>query len=97
MAFRRWKQQVAPKRYSSSTITVLDRFSELFITIRHNVPFQDTFLILMWSLIYWSEFLATDSEAPGSIPGHYKKRKVVGLEQGPLSLVSATEELFGRK
>jgi hypothetical protein len=33
---------------------------------------------------------------PGSIPGHYKK-KVVGLEQGPLSLVSTTEELLDRK
>jgi hypothetical protein len=32
---------------------------------------------------------------PGSIPGHYKK--VVGLERGPLSLVSTTEELLDRK
>jgi hypothetical protein len=31
-----------------------------------------------------------------SIPGHYKK-KVVGLERGPLSLVSTTEELLDRK
>jgi hypothetical protein len=41
--------------------------------------------------------LATDPELPGSIPGHYKeKEKVVGLERGPLSLVSTTEELLGR-
>jgi hypothetical protein len=40
----------------------------------------------------WSEFLTTD---PGSIPGHYKK--IVGLERGPLSLVSTTEELLDRK
>jgi hypothetical protein len=33
---------------------------------------------------------------PGSILGHYKK-KVVGLERGPLSLVSTTEELLDRK
>jgi hypothetical protein len=39
--------------------------------------------------------LATDPEVPGSIHGHYKK-KVVGLERGPLSLVSTTEELLGR-
>jgi hypothetical protein len=26
-------------------------------------------------MVYWSEFLATDPEVPGSIPGHYKKRK----------------------
>jgi hypothetical protein len=31
-----------------------------------------------------------------SIPGHYKK-KVVGLERGPLSLMSTIEELLDRK
>jgi hypothetical protein len=30
------------------------------------------------------------------IPGHHKK-KVLGLERGPLSLVSTTEELLDRK
>jgi hypothetical protein len=37
---------------------------------------------------------------PGSIPGttkKKKKKKVVGLERGPLSLVSTTEELLDRK
>jgi hypothetical protein len=34
--------------------------------------------------------------APGSIPGTTKK-KVMGLERGPLSLVSTTEELLDRK
>jgi hypothetical protein len=33
---------------------------------------------------------------PGSIPGTTKKN-VVGLERGPLSLVSTTEELLDRK
>jgi hypothetical protein len=28
---------------------------------------------------------------------HYQKKKVVGLERGPLNLVSTTEELFDRK
>jgi hypothetical protein len=45
------------------------------------------------------------SRGPGSIPGttrfsekKEKKRKtVVGLERGPLSLVSTTEELLDRK
>jgi hypothetical protein len=45
------------------------------------------------------------SRGPGSIPGttrfsgKKKKRKktVVGLERGPLSLVSTTEELLDRK
>jgi hypothetical protein len=36
------------------------------------------------------------SGGPGSIPGHYKK-KVMGLERGPLSLMSTTEELLDRK
>jgi hypothetical protein len=35
---------------------------------------------------------------PGFDSRHYQKKKVVGLlEQGPLSLVSTTEELLGRK
>jgi hypothetical protein len=37
------------------------------------------------------------SGGPGSIPGHYQKKKVVGLERGALSLVSTTEELLDRK
>jgi hypothetical protein len=36
------------------------------------------------------------SRGPGSIPGT-TKTKVVGLERGPLGLVSTTEELLGRK
>jgi hypothetical protein len=28
---------------------------------------------------------------------HYQKKKIVGLERGPLSLVSTTEELLDRK
>jgi hypothetical protein len=43
-------------------------------------------------VVYWSEFLATDPEVPGSIPGITKK--VVGPERDPLSLVSTTEELL---
>jgi hypothetical protein len=37
------------------------------------------------------------SEGSGSIPGTTRKKKVVGLERGPLSLVSTTEELLERK
>jgi hypothetical protein len=33
----------------------------------------------------------------GSIPGTTRKRKVVGLERGLLSLVSTTDELLDRK
>jgi hypothetical protein len=41
--------------------------------------------------------LAYGSGGPGSIPGTTKEKKVVGLKQGPLSLVSTTEELLDRK
>jgi hypothetical protein len=40
------------------------------------------------------------SGGPGSIPGTTKKKKeikVVGLERGPLGLVSTTGELLDRK
>jgi hypothetical protein len=37
------------------------------------------------------------SGGPGLIPGTTRKRKVVGLERGPLSLVSTTEDLLDRK
>jgi hypothetical protein len=42
--------------------------------------------------------LGYKSGGPGSIPGSTRKKKrVVGLERGPLSLVSTTEEQFIRK
>jgi hypothetical protein len=50
-------------------------------------------------VVWWSEFLATDPEARvrfPALPGK-KKGKVVGLERGPLSLVSTTEELLDRE
>jgi hypothetical protein len=37
------------------------------------------------------------SGVPGLIPGTTRKKKVVSLEQVPLSLVSTTEELLERK
>jgi hypothetical protein len=37
------------------------------------------------------------SGGPSSIPGTTRKKNVVGLERGPLSLVSTTEELLDRK
>jgi hypothetical protein len=37
------------------------------------------------------------SGGPGSIPSTTRKKKVMGLELGPLSLVSTTEELLDRK
>jgi hypothetical protein len=37
------------------------------------------------------------SGGPGSFPGTTIKKKVVGLEWGPFSLMSTTEELLDRK
>jgi hypothetical protein len=54
------------------------------------------FYVVSLCFCFWSKFLATDPEVPGLIPGHYKKKKkVVGLERGPVSFVSTTEELLG--
>jgi hypothetical protein len=36
------------------------------------------------------------SGGPGSIPGTTRKKKVVCLERGPLSLVSTTEALYAK-
>jgi hypothetical protein len=47
------------------------------------------------SVVWWSEFLATDPEV-GFDSRHYQK-KVMCLERGPLSLVSTIEELLDRK
>jgi hypothetical protein len=41
--------------------------------------------------------LSYRSGGSGSIPGTTRKKKVMGLERGPLSLVSTTEELLDRK
>jgi hypothetical protein len=41
-------------------------------------------------------FIGYRSGGPGSIPATARK-KVVGLDRGPLSLVSTTEELLDRK
>jgi hypothetical protein len=49
------------------------------------------------SVVSWSEFLDTDPEARVRFPALPEKKKVVGLEWGPLSLASTTEELLDRK
>jgi hypothetical protein len=41
--------------------------------------------------------LSYRSGGPGSIHGTTREKKVVGLERGPLSIVSTAEELLDRK
>jgi hypothetical protein len=54
--------------------------------------------------LYWDSLcglvvrvLGYRSGDPVSIPGTTRKKNVMGLERGPLSLVSTTEELLDRK
>jgi hypothetical protein len=47
-------------------------------------------------VVQWSEFLAINPEAWVRFTA-LPEKKVVGLEQGPLGLVSTTEELLDRK
>jgi hypothetical protein len=49
------------------------------------------------SVVQWSEFLATDPEVRVRFPALPETKIVVGLERGPLSPVSTTEELLDRK
>jgi hypothetical protein len=55
-----------------------------------------TGLEMSWHFAKPSEFLATDPEARVRFPA-LPGKKFWGLERGPLSLVSATEELLDRK
>jgi hypothetical protein len=58
----------------------------------HTIRFENIIFYLVifveWPPLWSSgqEFLATNPEARVRFP-HYKKKKVVGLERGPLSLV----------
>jgi hypothetical protein len=68
---------------------------------------EEKAVLMLYNLRYLPNFdrlcglvarvLGYRSGGPGSIPGTTKKKRVVGLEQGPLSLVSTTEELLDRK
>jgi hypothetical protein len=58
------------------------------------IPYSRVFITA--SVVWWLEFLATDPEARVRLPA-LPEKKVVGLERGPLSLVSTTEELLDRK
>jgi hypothetical protein len=53
-------------------------------------------LLATASVVQWSQFLDTDPEARVQFLA-LPEQNVVGLERGPLSLVSTTEELLDRK
>jgi hypothetical protein len=58
-------------------------------------PFAYEYLDRLCGLVV--RVLGYRSGGPDSIPGTTRKKKVVDLERGPLSLVSTTEELLDRK
>jgi hypothetical protein len=62
----------------------------------YEVKYHDTFDLGRLCGLVVSEFLATDPEARVRFPT-LPEKKVVGLERGPLSLVSTSEELLDRK
>jgi hypothetical protein len=70
----------------------LSDFGKVFLMVKYTDIAQNTYVQSRTV----TEIMATNPEVPGSIPGHYREKKVVGLERGPISLVSATEELLGR-
>jgi hypothetical protein len=58
----------------------------------------ETQCVLVWrSYGLVVRVLGYRSGGPDSIPGTTQEKKVVGLERGPLSLVSTTEEILERK
>jgi hypothetical protein len=61
--------------------------------------FIEFFVLLHILYVRYHTFRALGyrSGGPGSIPGTTRKKKVLGLERGPLSLVSTTEELLETK
>jgi hypothetical protein len=53
--------------------------------------------ISIWNFATFSLLTWLQIRRPGFNSRHYMKKKVVGLEQGPLSLVRTAEELLDRK
>jgi hypothetical protein len=59
--------------------------------------YHNKLILTLLSILFYCqviEFLTTDLEDPGSIPGYKMFWEVVGLERGPLSLVRIIEELL---
>jgi hypothetical protein len=75
---------------------------DLVDDFKPNSQTYDTDWPPLWSSGLVVRVFGYRSGGPGSIPGttrfsEKKKETVVGLERGPLSLVSTTEELLDRK
>jgi hypothetical protein len=73
----------------------------LYFNMIHLFTLHLCLLVVVWSVRppLWSSGQSSwlQIRRPGFDSRHYQKKKVVGLERGPLSLVSTTEELLDRK
>jgi hypothetical protein len=95
--------QKFPSRFYKLSDSTSDKFSQNSKISTHffmfSIALQNWRLLITQetaSVVQWSEFLPTDLEARVRFPA-LPKKKVVGLERGPLSLVSTTEVLLDRK
>jgi hypothetical protein len=84
-----WAYGLCPS--SGILITAAATIAESIIVILFSDAVQDRLCGLVVRV------LGFRSGGLGSIPGTTRKKKVVGLERGPLSLVSTIEELLDRK
>jgi hypothetical protein len=76
-------------------LLISNHYSEPYYRCRANYEFFfPKYADRLCGLVF--RVLGYRSGSPGSIR-HYQKKKVLGLERGPLSLVSTTEELLDRK
>jgi hypothetical protein len=80
---------------------VAETFSFAYEILREivTVHFRNTKVCIISRPPLWSSGQSSWLQIlrPGFDSRHYQKKKVVGLERGPLSLVSTTEELLDRK
>jgi hypothetical protein len=76
---------------------VKDSVVAVLLKYGHDCPIRNCLELLPPPLWSSGQFLATDPEARVQFPALPGKKKGMGLQRGPLSLVSTTEELLDRK
>jgi hypothetical protein len=68
----------------------------LIILFLAQIFYEKTMINWTASVVWWSEFLPTDPEVPGSIPGYQIFWEVVDLERVLIRLMNEIEELLGK-
>jgi hypothetical protein len=90
------KQTAVPQPSSPKSVSIQTKLTRLlhpYISLIFSLfPFIKRPPLLSSGQSSWLQI-----RRPGFDSRHYRKKKVVGLERGPLSLVSTTEELLDRK